>query len=76
MNTFNTLSPITVGLASRQPLRRVLDVLFCAAHALRLRWQRAQWDETTRYLSEATDHADLERRLRVLERGGTGRWPC
>lgn len=75
MNTFNTLSLIAVGRVSRQPLRRLVDVLVSAAHALRLRWQRAQWDETTRYLSGAVDHADLERRQRALERGTGGR-PC
>jgi hypothetical protein len=67
MKTFTSLSPIAIGVASRQPLRRVTDALISVARAVRLRWQRAQWDETTRFLSEAVDHADLERRQRALE---------
>lgn len=75
MKTFNPFSAIAVGRASRQPLRRLVDDLVSAAHALRLRWQRAQWDEATRYLSDAVDHVDLERRQRALERC-IGSRPC
>jgi hypothetical protein len=35
------------------------------------RWLRRQ-DAAERYLDAATDHADLERRLRALERGNCG----
>jgi hypothetical protein len=75
MKNDTTFSPIAVGLASRQPLHRLLDILLAAARALALRWQRAQWDEATRYLNDAVDHGDLERRQRALERG-LGRPPC
>jgi hypothetical protein len=75
MTTFTTPSSVAVGQAARQPLRRLFHVLVSAAHALSLRWQRAQWDETTRYLSAAADHAELERRQRALERHGV-RPPC
>jgi hypothetical protein len=37
---------------------------------LRRWWRRADRDEE--YLAAATDHADLERRIRVLERGSGG----
>jgi hypothetical protein len=36
-----------------------------------LRWWRSQ-DPSERYLAEATSHAELERRMRVLERGSGG----
>lgn len=36
---------------------------------LRQAWDRLMLDDDTRFLSEARDHADLERRLRRLERG-------
>jgi hypothetical protein len=36
-----------------------------------LHWLRAR-DETERYLGAATDHADLERRIRDLERMNSG----
>ena len=36
-----------------------------------LRWWRVR-DATERYLSAATDHADLERRIRNLERTNSG----
>jgi hypothetical protein len=36
-----------------------------------LRWWRLQ-DATERYLGAATDHADLERRIRELERTSSG----
>ncbi|MGH8666011.1 MAG: DUF3563 family protein [Burkholderiales bacterium] len=36
-----------------------------------LRWWRLK-DATERYLSAATDHADLERRMRELERMNSG----
>jgi hypothetical protein len=36
-----------------------------------LQWLRAR-DATERYLGAATDHADLERRIRALERGDSG----
>jgi hypothetical protein len=35
------------------------------------RWLQSQ-DAAERYLAEATDHADLERRQRVLERASGG----
>jgi hypothetical protein len=35
------------------------------------RWWRSQ-DPSERYLAEASSHADLERRMRVLERGSDG----
>ena len=35
------------------------------------RWLREQ-DSKERYLAEATDHADLERRIRDLERRNSG----
>jgi hypothetical protein len=36
-----------------------------------LRWWRTR-DATERYLGAATDHADLERRIRELERRSSG----
>lgn len=33
------------------------------------KYQRARWREIDSYLSRSTDHADLERRLKELERG-------
>jgi hypothetical protein len=36
-------------------------------NALRTLWRYAAFDERTAYLSQATDHADLERRLRAWD---------
>jgi hypothetical protein len=68
MNTFTSSKTIAVGRAARHPLRR-------AADWLRTRWHHARLDAHTRYLSQAADHADLERRMRALERCA-GRPPC
>lgn len=68
MNTFTSPNTIAVGRAARHPLRR-------AAEWLRTRWHHAWQDEQTRYLSQAIDHADLERRLRALEHR-TCKPPC
>ena len=68
MNTLIYRRTIAVGHAARHPLRRLADWL-------RARWQQARLDAPTRYLSQAVDHADLERRMRVLERCG-GRPRC
>ena len=37
----------------------------------RRRWWRSQ-DPSERYLAESTDHADLERRMRILEHASVG----
>jgi hypothetical protein len=68
MNTVTSTRTIAVGRAARHPLRRAVDWL-------RTRWRDASLDAQTRYLSQAADHADLERRLRALERCAC-RPPC
>ena len=47
-----------------------MNALQCMVQALR-RWLRAQ-EPDERYLAAATDLADLERRMRVLERANRG----
>jgi len=44
-------------------------------HAARRWWQRLTMDEREAYLSNATDFADLERRLRKWDSGRTIRQP-
>jgi hypothetical protein len=68
MNTFTSPSTIAGGRAARHSMRR-------AADWLRTRWRHGGLDASTRYLSRASDHADLERRMRALERC-TCRPPC
>lgn len=68
MNTHSPIRTIACGHAARQPWRR-------AAAWLRLCWQQLRLDEQTRYLGQAVDHADFERRMRALERCA-GRPPC
>jgi hypothetical protein len=63
-----TFTVITVGRAARHPLWRVARALATTAARLRAGWQRARLDNDTRYLSSAVDHADLERRLRAIDR--------
>ncbi len=36
--------------------------------------RRARQDSAERYLADATDHADVERRIRALERKSAGPW--
>ena len=36
--------------------------------------RRARQENTQRYLAGATDHADVERRIRMLERDHVGHW--
>ena len=65
-----TLTPIAVGRAARHPLTRVRRAFAHTTAWLRTHWQRASLSNEIGYLSNATDHADLERRLRALERCG------
>jgi hypothetical protein len=66
-----TPAPIAVGLAARQPLTRVRSALAFATAWLRTCWPPVHLSRDIRYLSNATDHADLERRMRALERHGS-----
>lgn len=70
-----TSTVITVGRAARHPMWRVAGALAATAAWLRAGWQRARLDNNTRYLSSAVDHADLERRLRAIDRCNRG-LPC
>jgi hypothetical protein len=63
-----SFTPITIGRGSAQPPLRAQAAIGLAVAWLRTRWQRAQLSDETCYLANATDHADLERRLRALER--------
>lgn len=36
--------------------------------------RRARQESAERYLADATDHADVERRIRSLERNNAGHW--
>ncbi len=36
--------------------------------------RRARQESTERYLADATDHADVERRIRTIERSPIGNW--
>jgi Protein of unknown function (DUF3563) len=71
----NTPTSITVGRAARHPWRRASRALATIAAWLRTCWQRARFDNDTCYLGSAVDHADLERRLRYIDRCGW-RPPC
>ena len=75
MNTIKPITSIAVGRASRQPLQRTRGLLAVTAAWLHSRWRRARLDERNRYLADAVDHADLERRQRALDRSGW-RPPC
>jgi hypothetical protein len=66
---------IAVGRAARHPLARARSALAFGTAWLRTRWPQVHLSHDIRYLSNATDHADLERRVRALERCG-GRPPC
>lgn len=68
MKTFHAITPIAVGRASRYPLQRLRHAVTLTAAWLRTRWQQAWLDDTTRYLASSADHADLERRMRALDR--------
>jgi hypothetical protein len=70
-----TPTSIAVGRAARHPLTRVRTALAFAAMWLRTRRPRVYLSRELRYLSNATDHADLERRMRALDRCGS-RPPC
>jgi hypothetical protein len=70
-----TLTSIAVGHAARSPLTRIRRAFAFAAASLRTRWPRVHLNHEIRYLSKASDHADLERRMRALERCGV-RPPC
>jgi hypothetical protein len=70
-----TPASIAVGHAARTPLTRVRTALAFAAAWLRTRWPHVHLSHDIRYLSSAADHADLERRMRALERCGV-RPPC
>jgi hypothetical protein len=70
-----TTTSIAVGRAARHPLNRVRTALAFAAAWLRTRWPHVHLSRDIRYLSNAADHADLERRMRALERCGA-RPPC
>jgi hypothetical protein len=70
-----TTTSIAVGRAARHPLTRVRTALASATAWLRTRWPHVQLSRDIRYLSNASDHADLERRMRALERCGA-RPPC
>ncbi len=70
-----TPAPIPVGRAARHPLVRARRAVASVTTWLRTRWPRVHLNRDIRYLSNATDHADLERRMRALERCG-GRLPC
>lgn len=63
----------------RQPLAGVVtDRVATIARGLRNalhQWCRAQPDPRTAYLSQATDHADLERRMRDWDGHPLGRRP-
>jgi hypothetical protein len=65
-----TPAPIAVGLAARQPLTRVRSAVAFAIARLRTCWLQRHLSRDIRYLSNAADHADLERRMRALERQG------
>jgi hypothetical protein len=56
---------IAVGRAARHPWTRAFAL---ATAWLRMRWSSVHTSREIRYLSNATDHADLERRVRALER--------
>jgi hypothetical protein len=70
-----TLIPIAVGCAARSPLTRIRGAIAVNTAWLRTHWPRVHLNDEIRYLGNATDHADLERRLRALERSGV-RPPC
>jgi hypothetical protein len=70
-----TPASITVGHAARHPLTRVRTALAFVTAWLRTRWPHVHLSHDIRYLSNAADHADLERRMRALERCGV-RPPC
>ena len=55
--------------SDRSPARRAAAAIALARRLTR--WMRAG-DRAERYLAEATDHADLERRIRELERSDRG----
>jgi hypothetical protein len=59
---------IAIGRASRLPLARMRAAFAVLAARLRTHWQHLMLDERGRYLSGAADLADLERRLRALDR--------
>jgi Protein of unknown function (DUF3563) len=73
--SMKTPTSIAVGRAARHPLTRVRSALAFAAAWLRTRWPHVHLSREIRYLSNATDHADLERRMRALDRCGS-RPPC
>jgi Protein of unknown function (DUF3563) len=65
-------TPIAVGRTARNPLARMRAL---ATAWLRTRWPHVLLDHELGYLGNATDLADLERRMRALERCGV-RPPC
>lgn len=67
-----TSTRIVVGRAARHPFTRALAL---ATTWLRMRWPVVHLSHEISYLSNAADHADLERRMRALERCGV-RPPC
>lgn len=70
-----TPTPIAVGRAARHPLVRVRSAFAFTTAWLRRHCPPIHLSSEIRYLSNASDHADLERRMRALERCGA-RPPC
>jgi hypothetical protein len=68
--SMRTPTPIAVGRAARHPLARVRRAFAFVTTWLRTRWPHVYLSREIRYLNNATDHADLERRMRALERCG------
>ena len=60
--------------ATRTPTVDVPDLLRRVGAWLRRTWHQPRVDDDERFLREARDIADLERRLQQLERGPTPRF--